>query len=64
MGHTTRFQSYRPWREPIYHDHRERLEEHVRRQCRMRNGRFLSVSADAPLDWILFDLLQRQGWLK
>ena len=48
----------------IYHDHRERLEEHVRRQCRMRNGRFLSVSADAPLDWILFDLLQRQGWLK
>ena len=48
----------------IYHDHRERLEEHVRRQCRMRNGRFLSVSADAPLDWGLFDLLQRQGWLK
>ena len=23
MGHTTRFQSYRPWREPIYHDHRD-----------------------------------------
>ncbi len=48
----------------IYREHRERLEEHVRRQCRMRNGRFLSISSDAPLDWVLFDLLQRQGWLK
>jgi uncharacterized protein (DUF58 family) len=48
----------------IYRDHRERLEEHVRRQCRMRNGRFLSISSQAPLDWVLFDLLQRQGWLK
>ncbi len=48
----------------IYRDHRERLEEHVRRQCRMRNGRFLSTSSQAPLDWVLFDLLQRQGWLK
>jgi uncharacterized protein (DUF58 family) len=48
----------------IYRDHRERLEEHVRRQCRMRNGRFLSISSQAPIDWVLFDLLQRQGWLK
>ena len=48
----------------IYREHRERLEEHVRRQCRMRNGRFLSISSDAPLEWVLFDLFQRQGWLK
>jgi len=48
----------------IYHDHRERLEEHVRRQCRMRNGRFVSINSEAPIEWVLFDLLQRQGWLK
>ena len=48
----------------IYHEHREQLQEHVRRQSRTRNGRFLSISSEAPLDWVLFDLLQRQGWLK
>ena len=40
------------------------IQEHVRRQSRTRNGRFLSISSEAPLDWVLFDLLQRQGWLK
>ncbi len=48
----------------IYAEHRQQLEDHVRRQCRMRNGRFVSISSEAPLDWVLFDLLQRQGWLK
>ena len=48
----------------IYHEHREPLQAHVRRQSRTRNGRFLSISSEAPLDWVLFDLLQRQGWLK
>lgn len=48
----------------IYHEHREQLQEHVRRQSRIRNGRFLSISSETPLELVLFDLLQRQGWLK
>lgn len=48
----------------IYHEHRLSLEEELRKQCRRRSGRFLSINSEDPLDWVLFDLLRRQGWVR
>ncbi|MDP7277419.1 MAG: DUF58 domain-containing protein [Planctomycetaceae bacterium] len=48
----------------LYREHREQLEVYLRRQCHMRNGRFLSTSSEDPIQQVLFDLLLRQGWVK
>jgi uncharacterized protein (DUF58 family) len=48
----------------IYHEHRLALEEELGLACRQRNGRFLSISSRDPLDWVLFDLLRRKGWVR
>lgn len=48
----------------IYQEHRLALEEELGLACRQRNGRFLSISSRDPLDWVLFDLLRRKGWVR
>ena len=48
----------------IYHEHRMALEEELGILCRQRNGRFLSISSQEPLETILFDLLRRKGWVR
>lgn len=48
----------------LYQEHRMALEEQLSVMCKQRNGRFLSISSQAPLDWVLFDLLRRQGWVR
>jgi hypothetical protein len=48
----------------IYHEHRLALEEELGILCRQRNGRFLSISSRDSLEWILFDLLRRKGWVR
>jgi uncharacterized protein (DUF58 family) len=48
----------------IYHEHRLALEEELALLCRQRNGRFLSLSSRDEIDWILFDLLRRKGWVR
>ncbi len=48
----------------LYHEHRESLEYELEQQCRKRQGRFLSLRSDEPLEWVLFDLLRRQGWVR
>jgi hypothetical protein len=48
----------------IYHEHRLALEEELGILCRQRNGRFLSISSQEPLETILFDLLRRKGWVR
>ena len=48
----------------IYHSQRQALQEVIDGQCRRRNGRFLSVGADEPLETVLFDRLCRQGWVQ
>lgn len=48
----------------IYQAQRQALEEVIDGQCRRRNGRFLSVRADDPLETILFDRLCRHGWVQ
>lgn len=47
----------------VYHEYRERLQRDLAEQCRGRGGRFLSISSQDPLDWVLFDLMVRKGWL-
>lgn len=47
----------------LYHDHRLAMQEHLATQCRKRNGRFISLSSDMPLDTVLFDELLRKGWI-
>jgi uncharacterized protein (DUF58 family) len=48
----------------IYHEHRLALEEELGILCRQRSGRFLSISSQDSLDWVLFDLLRRKGWVR
>ncbi len=48
----------------IYEEHRAALEEELGILCRQRSGRFLSISSRDPLDWVLFDLLRRKGWVR
>ncbi|MBI3862652.1 MAG: DUF58 domain-containing protein [Planctomycetia bacterium] len=48
----------------IYEEHRLALEEELGILCRQRSGRFLSISSRDPLEWVLFDLLRRKGWVR
>lgn len=48
----------------IYHEHRLALEEELSLLCRQRAGKFLSIDAQSPLEWVLFDLLRRRGWVR
>lgn len=48
----------------LYHDHRQALLEELELLCRQRGGRFLSISSADPMDYVLFDLLRRKGWVK
>lgn len=48
----------------IYHEHRLALEEALASECRRRNGRFVSLSSKDSVEWILFDLFRRRGWVR
>ncbi len=48
----------------VYHQHRLALHAFLESECRKRNGRFLSVSSDEPVETIVFDKLLRQGWVR
>jgi uncharacterized protein (DUF58 family) len=48
----------------IYQEHRHHLEVELSQECRRRQGRFLSLSSDIPVNDILFDLFHRKGWVR
>ena len=48
----------------IYQDRRRALERELDEHCRRRRGRFLSISSADSIDWLLFDLFRRKGWLR
>ena len=48
----------------LYEEYRLAHESHVADLCRQRSGKFASVSSDHSLEWVLFDLLRRKGWVK
>jgi hypothetical protein len=47
----------------IYQEHREAFERELTTLCQQRFGRFASLSSADPLEWVLFDLLRRRGWV-
>ena len=48
----------------LYQEHRIALQEYLETQCRRRDGRFLSLSADELLEPILNETLLRKGWIR
>src|SRR5580704_17842469 len=48
----------------VYHDRRHALERELDEHCRRRRGRFLTTRSDDPIEWLLFDRLRRQGWVR
>lgn len=48
----------------LYQEHREGFQRHLAELCRQRSGRFLAISTEDPVEWVLFDLLRRKGWIR
>lgn len=48
----------------LYHEYRTDHERHIATLCRQRAGRFVTISATADVDAVLFDLLRRRGWIR
>ena len=48
----------------IYHEHRLNYTHNLEKICKKRSGRFLSVSSETDIETILFDIMQKRGWLK
>ncbi len=47
----------------LYQEYRASFERNLVLLCQQRMGRFLSVSSEDPLRWVLFDLFRRKGWV-
>ena len=48
----------------LYQEDRADHERHIETLCRQRAGRFVTISAAADVDAVLFDLLRRRGWVR
>ena len=48
----------------MYRDHLVGLQSDLAAHCQKRAGRFLSVSSEDPLKFVLFDQLVRRGWVR
>jgi uncharacterized protein (DUF58 family) len=47
----------------LYQEYRQGLENDLALLCRRRQGRFLPVSSETPVESVLFDQLRRRGWI-
>ncbi len=47
----------------LYQDYRAGYEQNLATLCRQRSGRFVSISSQDSIEWVLFDLLRRKGWV-
>ena len=47
----------------LYQEYRQAYQRNLETLCRQRTGRTLSISAADPIDWVLFDLFRRNGWV-
>ena len=48
----------------LYQEYRVSYERKLSTLCRQRCGRFLPISSEAPIEWVLFDLMLRKGWVR
>jgi uncharacterized protein (DUF58 family) len=47
----------------LYQEYRADHEKELSALCRQRCGRFVSTSSADSLNWVLFDLFRRKGWI-
>ena len=47
----------------MYEEYRLSYERNLALLCQQRAGRFLAIDSEASLDWVLFDLFRRKGWI-
>ena len=47
----------------LYQEYRAAYEAELSNGCARRGGRFLTTASRDGLDWVLFDLLRRKGWI-
>ncbi len=48
----------------LYEEYRLAFEEQLASLCRRHAGRFLQISSEDDLRWVLFDLMRRKGWVR
>ena len=48
----------------LYHEHNLAFQSELADLCRQRSGRFVSISTEQAVEWVLFDLLRRKGWIR
>ncbi len=48
----------------LYQEYRLAFAANLEEECRKRGGKFLSTNSGTTLDHVLFDQLQRKGWVK
>jgi len=48
----------------LYEEYRLAFEDRLATLCRRHAGRFLRLSAEDELRWVLFDLMRRKGWVR
>lgn len=47
----------------IYQEYRQQYQADLEQMCLRREGKFLSISSDDPVETVLFDLMRRRGWV-
>ena len=47
----------------LYQEYRETHQRTLTQLARSRSGRFVSTCSEDSLEWVLFDLLRRRGWI-
>ncbi|GAH72870.1 unnamed protein product, partial [marine sediment metagenome] len=48
----------------LYQEYRVAYEGQLAVLSQQRSGRFVSISSEDRLEWVLFDLFRRRGWLR
>ena len=48
----------------LYQQYRVAYEGQLAVLSQQRSGRFVSISSEDRLEWVLFDLFRRRGWLR
>jgi len=48
----------------IYDEYREAFQRRLEDTARGHSGRFLAIDSQAPIEWVLFDLFRRRGWVR
>jgi len=48
----------------LYQEYRLSYERRLATLCRQRLGRFVTINSEEPIEFVLFDLMRRKGWVQ